>query len=95
VKLAWSVLARAELAEIRRHSVERWGRDVAVAYLSDLRDAARASATHPETLRHLRGPYRLRRARSHYLILHLDPAADRLTVARVLHVAMDLERHLP
>jgi plasmid stabilization system protein ParE len=33
--------------------------------------------------------------RSHYPILHLDPGADRLTVARVLHVRMDIERHLP
>jgi toxin ParE1/3/4 len=95
MKLAWSVLARAELAEIRRYSVERWGRDVAVRYLEDLRDAARSAAAHPETLRPLRGPYRLRRARSHVLILHVDSAADRLTVARVLHVSMDLARHLP
>ena len=95
MKLAWSVLARAELAEIRRYSVERWGRDVAVAYLTDLRDAARAAAAHPESLRRLREPYRLRRVRSHILILHVDAAADQLTVARVLHVAMDLERHLP
>jgi len=28
-------------------------------------------------------------------LLHLDPEAGRLTVARVLHVRMDLDRHLP
>jgi plasmid stabilization system protein ParE len=33
--------------------------------------------------------------RSHYLILHVDPDAGRLTVARILHVRMDIERHLP
>ena len=95
MKLAWSVLARTELAEIRRYSVERWGRDVAVGYLTDLRDAALAAAAQPETLRQLRGPYRLRRVRSPVLILHVDSVGDRLTEARVLHIALDLERHLP
>jgi hypothetical protein len=30
----------------------------------------------------------------HYLIVHVDPAADCVTIARGLHAAMDIERHL-
>lgn len=95
MKLAWSNLAKEELRELRRYSMERWGHDVAVRYLEDVRDAAKLVAERPERARPLRGPFRIRRVRSHYLILHVDEAADRLTVARVLHSAMDLERHLP
>ena len=73
MRLAWSRLAHAELADIRRYSVERWGRAVAVRYLQDLRDAAKAEAD-PARLRMLGGPYRIRGARSHCLILHVDPA---------------------
>ena len=94
MRLACSGLAKSELADIRRFSTERWGRAVAVRYLEDLRDAALA-ASRPSGLRHLKGPYYIRRVRSHYLILHLDPDAQRLTVARVLHARMDVERHLP
>lgn len=95
MRLAWSALAKTELAEIRQHSIDRWGREVAMRYLADLRDAVKSAAAAPEGLRPLKRPFRIRRVRSHYLILHVDPAADRLTVARVLHVRMDIERHLP
>ena len=95
MRLAWSALAKAELAEIRRHSIERWGAEIAARYLGDLRNALRPCAAEPERLRPLRGPYYIRRVRSHYLVLHLDPQAGRLTVTRILHVRMDIERHLP
>jgi toxin ParE1/3/4 len=93
VKLAWSNLARAELEALRLHSIETWGADVARRYLEDIRDAARLVAGQPERARPLRGPYRILRARSHYLIVHVE--GDRLTIARVLHSRMDIERHLP
>jgi plasmid stabilization system protein ParE len=95
LRLAWSSLAKAELAAIRRFSLERWGAAVAHRYLADLRDAARTAADAPERLRPLKGPFRIRRVRSHYLILHVDGDAGRVTVARILHVRMDIERHLP
>jgi plasmid stabilization system protein ParE len=95
VRLAWSNLAKGELQAVRRSSIERWGRDVAQRYLEDLRDAAKLLSVDPLLARPLKGPFRLFRIRSHYLIVHMDTAADRLTVARVLHVAMDIERHLP
>lgn len=94
MKLAWSNLAIQELSELRRFSIERWGRAVAVRYLEDVRDAAKQVAADPRLARPLRGRLRIRRIRSHYLIVHVDESADRLTVSRVLHTAMDLERHL-
>jgi plasmid stabilization system protein ParE len=95
VKLAWSNLARQELEELRRYSIEHWGAGIARRYLEDIRDAAKAAAQHPERTRHLPDSFRILRVRSHYLILHIDPQAQRVTIARVLHVAMDIERHLP
>ena len=95
MKLVWSNLAKAELAEIRRYSVATWGRATAIRYMRDLRDAARTIAADPARAKPLRKSWRIMRARSHYLICHRDERTDVLTVARVLHVAMDIERHLP
>jgi len=95
VKLVWSNLAREELSELRRYSVERWGRDVALRYLEDVRDAAKRAADRPEALRPLRGMLWIKRVRSHYLIVHVDEPTGRVTIARVLHTAMDVDRHLP
>lgn len=95
MKLAWSNLAKRELEELRQSSIERWGRDVALHYLEDLRTAAKQLATDPLRANPLKGPFRIFRVRSHYIIVHVDAAADRLAIARVLHVAMDIERHLP
>jgi plasmid stabilization system protein ParE len=94
VKLAWSNRARQELADLARHSIEQWGAPVARRYLEDIRDAAKMAASHPDRARLLRDNFRILRVRSHYLILHVDPVAQRVTIARVLHVAMDIERHL-
>lgn len=95
MRLAWSNLATEELRALLRYSTEGWGRDVALRYLEDVRAAAKLVAADPRRARLLKDPYRIFRVRSHYLILHLDPDAGRITVARVLHSAMDIERHLP
>jgi plasmid stabilization system protein ParE len=95
VKLAWSHLAKAELQEIRRSSVQNWGHDVAQRYLEDIQAAVKQLAHDPLRAKPLKGPIRILRIRSHYVIVHIDTAASRLTIARVLHVAMDIERHLP
>lgn len=93
MKLAWSNLARAELEALRRYSIDNWGAVVARRYLEDIRDAARLVAGEPTRARALRGPFRILRVRSHYLIVHVD--GESLTIARVLHSKMDIERHLP
>ncbi len=95
MKLVWSNLASDELRDLRRYSVERWGRDIALRYLEDVRDAAKRAAATPQIARPLSGMLRILRVRSHYLIVHVDEDANRLTVARILHMAMDIERHLP
>jgi len=94
VKLAWSNLTVHELRELRRHSIDRWGRVVALRYIEDVRDAAKRAAADPYTTRTLRGALRIVRVRSHYLIIHVDGGASTVTIARLLHVAMDIERHL-
>lgn len=94
MKLAWSNLAKQELNELRRYSIELWGHAVAARYLEDVRDAAKRLTADPARAKPLRGPFHILRVRSHYLIVHRDEVADRLTVARVLHTAMDIERHL-
>jgi plasmid stabilization system protein ParE len=65
VKLAWSNLARQEIEELRRYSIERWGAVVARRYLEDVRDAAKAAAQRPDPARLLRGNFRILRVRSH------------------------------
>ncbi len=95
MKLAWSNLAKQELQELRRFSVRRWGSETAQRYLEDVRAAARQVGADPGRAKPLTGPYRILRIRSHYLIVHVDVAAYRVTIARVLHSAMDIERHLP
>ena len=95
MKLAWSNLAKRELQKLRQSFVQRWGHDVARLYLEDIRVTAKRLGVNPLHARSLKGPFRILRIRSHYLIVHMDTEADRLTIARVLHVAMDIERHLP
>ena len=94
MKLIWSKLATADLRALRRYSVERWGKAVATRYETDVRNAAMGAAARTERIKPLRDGLSMVRVRSHYLVVEIDPAADRLTVTRVLHVAMDVERHV-
>lgn len=94
MKLDWSNIAKAELDGIRRFSTDRWGGDVGLRYLEDLRDAAKRVAADPSRAKPLKGPFCGFRVRSHYLILRLTGADGTLTVARILHVAMDIDRHI-
>ena len=71
------------------------GRAAAIRYMRDVRDAAKKVATEPTRARPRQGPWRLMRARSHYLICHCEENADRFAIVRVLHGAMHIERHLP
>ncbi len=95
MKLAWSNLAIQELREIRRYSIERWGREVALRYIQDVRDAAKGVAADPLAARKLRGELRILRVRSHYIIIHVNEGSSLVTIAQLLHAPMDTERHLP
>lgn len=94
MKLAWSKLARQELEELRSYSIQNWGSMAARRYLEDVRDAAKSVAEQPLRSRELRGDLRIQRIRSHYLIFAVDSGQEVVTIARVLHSAMDIERHL-
>ena len=94
MKLRWTNQAKAELAQIQRFSKDRWGTETAKAYLTDIRNAARAIAADQASLRPLRPPFSIKRVRSHYLIVHINNENRILTVARVLHTSMDVGRHL-
>ena len=95
MRLLWSHLAKQEIVKLRRYSLKNWGREVAVRYMSDIRDIAKAVAKKPERGRLLRDNFRIVRVRSHYLIYKIDDYDNAIIIARVLHVAMDIMRHLP
>ena len=95
MKLAWSALAVRELRALRRHSVQRWGFEVSQRYLAEIADPAKRLSAEPGRARLLRGKFRIVRVRSHYLIAQVDAERGLVTIARVLHAAMDIERHLP
>ncbi len=94
MRLVWSRLAEGEVRALWRESVERWEEEVALRYLEDVREAAKGLGAAPMRARVLKGAFRILRVRSHYLIVHVDGVGERVTVARVLHVATDVERHL-
>ena len=95
MKLVWAKAATRDLRDLRHYSTARWGRDVATHYIADLRDAAKALAVDARRARPLGGEFSTFRVRSHFLGVTIDEAAGILTVVRVLHVTMDLDRHLP
>jgi plasmid stabilization system protein ParE len=95
VKLAWSRRAVAELNEIRRFSIERWGREIALQYLQGIQTAAKHLSIDALHSTPLKGQSRILRVRSRCLIAHVDITADLLTIARVIHVSTDIDRHLP
>jgi len=76
VKLTWSNLAKGELQELRRSSIQRWGRGVAQLYLEDVRDAAKQLSVDPLRETPLKGLFRILRMRSHYLTAVIDVSSD-------------------
>ena len=95
MKLAWSTRAEAELRDIRTYSVERWGRCIATDYLRAIHSAAKHAATGKVQLRPLREGFWSLRVRSHLLIIQINEPETEIMVVRILHSAMDIERHLP
>ena len=95
MRLVWSNISKQEMLELRAYSLKIWGRDVAVKYMSDIRDCAKLIARGPHVGRRLKGDFRIIRVRSHYLIFKINEATKTAVIARVIHVTMDIERHLP
>jgi plasmid stabilization system protein ParE len=95
MRLVWSNLAKQELEKLRVYSIKNWGKDVAVQDMADIANSAKLIAQRPDRARVIKGDFRLLRVRSHYLLAHVNVTTEVLTIARVLHVTMDIERHLP
>jgi len=84
----------ADLADIWRYSAEHWGLNQAERYIDDIRDACRALAVG----RHQGRAVDVRPGYLKYLVgrhmLYFRECSDRLDIIRILHGAMDVNRHL-
>jgi plasmid stabilization system protein ParE len=87
--------AAADLADILAYGIELFGWDAAEAYAASfewafalLRDHPQAGAVHAE----VRPPIRSM-AHKRHRIVH-DTMADAIVVQRILHMSMDVTRHL-
>lgn len=95
MKLSWSEAAKRDLRAITDCSVDRFGAEIAQRHVGRIVQSANEAAADPSRPRTLSARSRTVRAGSHVLILTVDPPRNRVTVARILHLAMDLDRHLP
>lgn len=87
--------ARADLAHIWNHTVDRWGRTQARAYVTGIRKTldrigagdlyARTDTLLPDYLRARHGQH----------IIYFKESETTLRVIRILHARMDPGRHLP
>ena len=87
--------ARSDLRKIWRDSVEQWGKDVARNYIRQLDAKMLALADRPDRGRacdEIRQGYFKASCESHMIFFkRVDNGID---VARILHQAMDYQRHL-
>lgn len=95
VELRLRAAAEADLAEILDHSVERFGEEVATAYLRGFERSFDLVRRYPQAgaLRlEIEPPIRCLRHRSHRIFYDLE--GEMVWIVRVLHQAMDIERWL-
>ncbi|MFM9852436.1 MAG: type II toxin-antitoxin system RelE/ParE family toxin [Sphingomonadaceae bacterium] len=88
--------AAADLASIRDYTEREWGGDQAVRYLTKLQQSTHRLLDAP----YLGSPYggrrvSLRSLKSSRHRLIYDVSDEAIILVRVLHVRMDLHRHLP
>lgn len=94
MKLRIRAKARRDLDEILDYSIAEFGEDVAEAYLLTIGAALNRLVDHPElglARFELAEGLRSLSAGEHRVYYRLD--ADKISVARVLHKAMDPARH--
>ena len=77
MKRAWSKLAIQELREVRRYAAGRWGRDVALRSIQDVRDAAKRVACEPATAKILRDYLQIMRAHALFGSIYQRDCIDR------------------
>ncbi len=91
-----SPAAHADLERIWDYTRDRWGVDQTEEYLRELQHAIERVAANPRIGRacdEIRPGYRKLAAGSHTLFYRVT-AEDIIDVVRVLHQAMDVDRHL-
>lgn len=97
-ELVFAAEALADLAAIFTEGDERWGPEAAAAYILQLRETLEILERHPESSGsrpELGASMRSRRYRSHIIYYEFDPSGlGKVTVARILHAAMDATRLL-
>jgi toxin ParE1/3/4 len=87
--------ADADLADIARYTVGRWGYEQAETYLLAFEDAFQKLAAFPDTGRPIeeRAGYFRHERGSHAIFYRKEP--EGILIVRVLHQRMEPRRHLP
>jgi toxin ParE1/3/4 len=94
-RLAFTEIARADLAAIRRYSLRTWGPHQTSRYLDALRDTMKGLAQGSVVSRprsDLRPAILMATSGRHSIFFESDES--RILVIRVLHDSMDYQRHL-
>ncbi|HXV20546.1 MAG TPA: type II toxin-antitoxin system RelE/ParE family toxin [Desulfuromonadales bacterium] len=88
--------AKADMLEIGRYTLSRWGREQRDKYLTMLDDCFQQLAADPlmgKDCSEIRSGYRKYRAGSH-VIFYRQRLNDTIEIVRVLHGRMDMDSHL-
>jgi toxin ParE1/3/4 len=94
-RLEFTPRARRDIEEIWEYSFERFGLDKAEAYLRGIQRAAMMVTEDPRRGRpcdEIRAGYRKFSVGSH--ILFFRESTTRVVIVRILHVRMNVDRHL-
>lgn len=95
MKLHWTKAATKDLEEIRDYSISNWGPRVAAQYLRDVTGIVEKATIETWRMRRLQDDWVIVSARKHLAVCKLDEENRSLIVARILHGAQDIVRHLP
>ena len=99
--VAYSVAATLDLAEIHTSTWLRWGQSQAEQYINLIVSEAQTAADNPSIGNPIEGYshaltilVRWKKAKNgHYIVYRVTQRG--IEVSRILHSAMDIERHLP
>lgn len=95
MRLELSRRARADLDDIADYGAENFGTQSAVAYIDAIEQAFSRLLRYPESgpvHPAVRPPLRSLACERHRIFYSID--AERVRIERILHAAMDVERHL-
>lgn len=102
-RIVSSPLAKRDISDVLRFTKERWGKAQAKIYRQLIRDALEAIAADPSTgserfaVRNGVRGYHIKRggAPARHIVFYRVNAAGDVEVIRLLHDAMDFDRHFP